>query len=161
VDMVSIGDRSGRSVAKFTNEGVSVKFAVLVVVHLDTRLVVVDAFGDHAVSGETIEQLLFVDVLGKRFDVDGRVDALLRLFALLLLRSLLCVEVSRHALTAGRDSPTYILSFDSLALLSRVNRRLVIVDTRHFVCCALLLCKRFIHLYRTKGRNVRIPPRPM
>jgi hypothetical protein len=54
-----------------------------------------------------------------------------------------------------------MLSFDSLALLSRIDRWLVIVDTRHSVCFALLLCKRFIHLYRTKGRNVRIPPRPM
>ena len=75
--------------AKFTNESVSVKVTVLVVVHLDTRLVVVDAFGDHAVAGETVEQFLLVGVFGKRFDVDGRVDALLRLFALLLLRSLL------------------------------------------------------------------------
>jgi hypothetical protein len=76
-------------VANVTNEGVSVKFAVLVVVHLDTRLVVIDAFGDHAVSREALEQLLFVDVFGQRFDVDGRVDALLWLFALLLLRILL------------------------------------------------------------------------
>jgi hypothetical protein len=74
---------------EITNEGVSVKVAVLVVVHLDTRLVVVDAFGDHTVSGETIVQLLFIGVFGKRFDVDGRVDALLRLFVLLLLCSLL------------------------------------------------------------------------
>lgn len=80
---------SWESVAKLTNEGVSVKVAVLVVVHLDTRLVVVDAFGDHAVAGETVEQFLLVGVFGKRFDVDGRVDALLRLFALLLLCSLL------------------------------------------------------------------------
>jgi hypothetical protein len=80
---------SWESVAKFTNEGVSVEVAVLVVIHLDTGLVVVDAFGDHAVSGETLEQFLLVDVFGKRLDVDGCVDALLRLFALLLLRSLL------------------------------------------------------------------------
>jgi hypothetical protein len=76
-------------VANFTNEGVSIKFAVLVVVHLDTRLVVVDAFGDHAVSREALEQLLFTDVFGQRFHVDGGVDALLRLFALLLFRILL------------------------------------------------------------------------
>jgi hypothetical protein len=77
------------SVAKFTNEGVSIKVAVLVVIHLDTGLIVVDAFGDYAVPGETFEQFLLVDVFGKRLDVDGCVDALLRLFALLLLRSLL------------------------------------------------------------------------
>jgi hypothetical protein len=76
-------------VAKYTNEGVSVKFAVLVVVHLDTRLVIIDTFGDHAVSREALEQLLFSGVSGQRFDVDGRVDALFRLFLLLLFRILL------------------------------------------------------------------------
>ena len=75
--------------ANFTDEGVSVELAFLVVVHLDTRLVVVDTFGDHAVSGETLEQLLFADIFGQRFHVDGRVDSLLRLFVLLLLRILL------------------------------------------------------------------------
>lgn len=54
-----------------------------------------------------------------------------------------------------------MFGFGSLALLGRIHGWLVIVDTRHFVCCALLLCKRFIHLYRTKGRNVRVSPRPM
>jgi hypothetical protein len=89
VTKVSIEDRTRRPVANFTNEGVSIKFAVLVVVHLDTRLVVVDTLGDHAISREALEQLLFTDVFGQRFHVDGGVDALLRLFALLLFRILL------------------------------------------------------------------------
>ena len=75
--------------ANFTNEGVSIKFAVLVVVHLDTRLVVIDAFGNDAVAREALEQLFLINILGKRSDVDCRVDALLRLFALLLFRILL------------------------------------------------------------------------
>ena len=73
--------------ANLTYERVSVKFAVLVVVHLDTRLVVIDAFGNDAVARETLEQLFLINILGKRSDVDCCVDALLRLLVL----GLLCV----------------------------------------------------------------------
>jgi len=42
-------------VANLTYERVSVEFAVLVVVHLDTRLVVIDALGNDAEAGEDLE----------------------------------------------------------------------------------------------------------
>lgn len=50
-----------------------------------------------------------------------------------------------------RDS-THIFSFSSLAFLGRIEGRFIVVDTRHLVCLALLLRKRFIHLNRTKTR---------
>lgn len=49
-----------------TNESVSIKFAILIVVHLDARLVIVDAFGDYAKLGKRLEQFIFGDVLRKR-----------------------------------------------------------------------------------------------
>lgn len=51
------------------------------------------------------------------------------------------------------DIQTHILGLDSLALFGRVKRRLLVVDARHLVRRALLLCKRFIHLYHEKSRK--------
>jgi len=72
-------------VANLTYQGVSVEFAVLVVVHLDARLVVVDAFGNDTEAREALEEFLLVNVLGQRSDVDRCVDALSRLLVLRLL----------------------------------------------------------------------------
>ena len=71
--------------ANLTYQGVSVEFAVLVVVHLDARLVVVDAFGNDTEAREALKEFLLVNVLGQRCDVDGCIDALSRLFVLRLL----------------------------------------------------------------------------
>ena len=141
--------------ANLTYERVSVKFAVLVVVHLDTRLVVIDALGNDAEAGEDLEQFFLVNVLGKRSDVNCCVDALPRLVVL----GFLCVLLESRSVGLGSqtqqwiDIQTHILSLDSLALLGRVKRRLLVVDARHLVRRALLLCKRFIHLYHEKSRK--------
>lgn len=75
--------------ANLTYERVSVEFAVFVVVHLDARFVVVDAFGNDTEAGEALEQLLLTHISGERSDVDSCVDALSWLLVLLLLCVLL------------------------------------------------------------------------
>ena len=73
--------------AKLTYERVSIELAFLVVVHLDTRLVVIDTFGNDTEAREALEEFFLINILGKRSDVDCCVDALLRLLVL----GLLCV----------------------------------------------------------------------
>lgn len=68
--------------ANLTYESVPIEFTVLFVVHLDARLVVIDAFGNDTEAGEDLEQFFLIDILGKRSDVNCCVDALLRLLAL-------------------------------------------------------------------------------
>lgn len=75
--------------ANLTYECVSVEIAVIVVVHLDARFVVVDAFGNDTEAGEALEQFFLVHILGERSDVDRCVDALSWLLILLLLCILL------------------------------------------------------------------------
>lgn len=75
-----------------TYECVSVEVAVLVVVHLDTRLVVVDAFGNDTEAREALKQFFLINILGERSDIDCCVDALLRLLVL----GFLCVLLGNH-----------------------------------------------------------------
>lgn len=76
-----------------TNECVSVEFAVIVVVHLDARFVVIDAFSNDTEAREAFEQFFLVHILGERSDVDSCVDALSWLLILLLL----CILLSRRS----------------------------------------------------------------
>jgi hypothetical protein len=81
-------------VANLTNECISVEFAVLIFVHLDTRFVVVDAFGNDTEAGERLVQFFLVNILWKTSNVDRGVDALF-LLVLLLLCILLQAWISR------------------------------------------------------------------
>lgn len=80
-----------------TYESVSVEFAVLFVVHLDARLVVIDAFGDNTEAREDLEEFFLINILGKRSDVNCCVDALLRLLAL----GFLCVFLKSRSVELG------------------------------------------------------------
>jgi hypothetical protein len=71
-------------VANLTNERVSVEFAFLIFVHLDTRFVVVDAFSNDTETSEHLVKFFLVDVLWETSDVDRGVDALFLLVLLLL-----------------------------------------------------------------------------
>lgn len=140
-----------------TDEGVSVEVAVLVVVHFDARLVVVDALGDDAETREKSEELVLLGVFGERCNVDGCVDALFGL-ALLLLCFVLRIQFISNSQTVDDSSTkekTHILSLSSsLALLGRIKGGFIIVDARHLVCRTLLLRKRFIHLNREKSKKM-------
>jgi hypothetical protein len=71
-------------VENLTNERISVELAVLILVHLDTGFVVVDAFSDDTEAGECLVQFFLVNILRKTGDVNRGVDALLLLVLLLL-----------------------------------------------------------------------------
>ena len=83
--------------ANLTYERVSVEFAVLIVVHLDTRLVIVDAFCNNTEAREALEEFFLVDILGERSDVNCRVDALPRLLVL----GFLCVFLESGSVGLG------------------------------------------------------------
>jgi hypothetical protein len=67
---------------------------------------------------------------------------------------------SDHKANVRIDSSTHVLGLDSLALFARIKGRLLVVDTRHLVRLALLLCKRFIHLYQEKQKMLGSRHRP-
>jgi len=52
-------------VANLTYERVSVELAFLVVVHLNTRLIVIDAFGNDTEAREALEEFFLINILGK------------------------------------------------------------------------------------------------
>lgn len=150
--------------ALLTDQSIAVEFAVFVVVHLDTRLVVIDTLCNDTKAGEACEELIFVNIVRQRRDVDGGVDTLARLLVLLLLRVFLQIVSNgtrKDKLRSVTTLYTYIFSLQSLALFARIKCRLVVINAWHLVRCTLLLCKRFIHLYHEKSRNVRVSPRPM
>jgi hypothetical protein len=93
-------------VANLTDERVSVEFAVLVFVHLDTRFVVVDAFSNDTETGEHLVKFFLVDVLWETSDVDRGVDALLFL-VLLLLCILLREWISRDRVLKSISKLTF------------------------------------------------------
>ncbi len=69
-----------------TDECFALEVPFFVRVQLDTRCIAVQTLGDHAIAREYLMEFLDIDIVRKGGDVDGGVNALLRLGLLLLDR---------------------------------------------------------------------------